>query len=283
MPMTSATATPPALQTVQLDDGLTLGYRELGEGPPVLLLHGWPTSSLLWRGVMPALAERHRTVALDMPGFGGSDKPLDMRYDFADFEQAIDGFLAKLGIDRVALALHDLGGPIGVHWALGRPGRLSGLALLNTLLYPEFSPAVIEFVTALTTPDERDKLTRPEGLADVMRLGLADPEHLSVEALAGVVAPFQGDDDRLALAKAGIGLDPAGFGEIAAGLPSLDVPVCVVYGADDRILPDVAQTMARVKADIPHADVTAIEGCGHFLQEEASERVGELLAEFFGR
>ena len=281
--MTETTIPTPALQTLELEDGLTLGYRELGSGPPVLLLHGWPTSSFLWRGVMPAIAEAGRAIALDLPGFGGSDKPVEADYGFEFFEQAIDGFLAKLGIERVGLAVHDLGGPVGVHWALGRPGRVTHLALLNTLLYPEFSPAVIEFVTACTTPELREKLTSPDGLADVMRLGLADEANLSHAALAGVLAPFGDDESRLALARAGIGLDPAGFGEIAAKLGTLEMPVRIVYGEQDRILPDVAETMAWVKRDLPQAEVTALGGCGHFLQEEQPERVGELLAEFFSR
>ncbi len=138
---------PPPTQTLELEDGLTLGYRELGEGPPVLLLHGWPTSSFLWRNVMPPIAGANRVIALDLPGFGASDKPADGRYDFEMFERAIDGFLERLEIDRLGLAVHDLGGPVGVHWALGRKERVESLALLNTLLYPEFSPAVIEFVT----------------------------------------------------------------------------------------------------------------------------------------
>ena len=86
-----------ATKTVQVD-GLRLAYRELGDGPPVLLLHGWPTSSFLWREVMRPIARANRVVALDLPGFGASDKPNDIRYNFGFFGRALDGFLAKLGI-----------------------------------------------------------------------------------------------------------------------------------------------------------------------------------------
>jgi len=87
------------LRTVRSADGMVLAYRELGAGPPVLVLHGWPTSSYLWRRVMGPLARRHRVVALDLPGFGGSDKPTGVRYSFGIFERAIDGFLVALQID----------------------------------------------------------------------------------------------------------------------------------------------------------------------------------------
>jgi pimeloyl-ACP methyl ester carboxylesterase len=278
----SVTTAPP-LKTLEVAGGTTLGYREMGAGPAVLLVHGWPTSSFLWREVMPAIAETNRVLAIDLPGFGASDKPPHSRYTFADFEQAIDGFLAALQIDQLGLAAHDIGGPVAVRWALTRPGRVTRLALLNTLLYPEFDDSVIQFVIELATPATRAHRTSDAGLAEVMRLGMHDPALIDDEVLAGVFAPFETAEERRALALAGIGLEPKGFAEIAAGLSSLTMPVRAVYGADDRVLPDVATTMRRLAIDVSHAEVTEIPECGHFLQEEAPELVGELLAEFFRR
>jgi haloalkane dehalogenase len=274
-----ATAT---IEKVQVD-GLELAYRELGTGEPVLLLHGWPTSSFLWRDVMPTIARGNRVVALDLPGFGASAKPLGVGYGFEFFDRSLDGFLSALGIDRVALAVHDLGGPIGLHWAVHRPQRLTKLALLNTLVYPEFSEAVMNFVQACSTPGPREWITSPEGLEAAMRLGLAEDANLTDEVLAAVREPFGDEDSRRALADAGIGLELDGFHEIARLLPSLDVPVRIVYGERDRILPDVAETMARVKQDLPQAEVTPMPDCGHFLQEEAPHEIGESLARFFAR
>jgi pimeloyl-ACP methyl ester carboxylesterase len=261
-------------------DGLALAYRELGSGPPVLLLHGWPTSSFLWRHVMPPIARRNRVIAVDLPGFGASDKPA-VRYGFEFFERVLDSFLEVLDIDRVAIAVHDLGGPIGLHWALHRPERVTKLALLNTLVYPEFSEAVLQFIRACTEPESREFLTSPEGLEAAMRLGLADDGKLTEEVLSGVREPFRTDESRRALADAGIGLEPEGFVEIARLLPSFRMPVRIVYGEQDPILPDIVETMARVKRDLPQAEVTALPGCGHFLQEEEPREIGELLAEFF--
>jgi pimeloyl-ACP methyl ester carboxylesterase len=271
-----------ALETAQVD-GLTIGYRELGDGPAVMLLHGWPTSSYLWRNVMPAMAAGNRVIAPDLPGFGVSDKPVDATYDFAYFERALDGLLGVLDVDRVGIAVHDLGGPIGVHWALRNPDRVTGLALLNTLLYPPFAPEVMDFVTALLTPGRREELTSPEGLAEVVRLGLADESNATDELIAAVRAPFEDDASRLALARAAVGLDLEGLAEIEQGVRGLRVPVRVVYGEQDRALPDVAATMERVARELPQTELTSLPGCGHFLQEEDPEQVGELLAEFFMR
>jgi len=269
-----------SLSTVEAA-GLRLAYREQGEGPPVLLLHGWPTSSYLWRNVMPPIAEANRVIALDLPGFGGSDKPPDVRYDFEFFEGALDGFLAALGVDEVAIAVHDLGGPVGVHWALHRPQRVTKVALLNTLVYPEFSEAVIAFIQACTQPELRDQLTSPQGLEAAMKLGVADESNVTDDVVSAVQEPFQTTEARLALAAAGVGLEPEGFAEIARLLPSLEVPVRAIYGEQDRILPDIAETMARVKRDVPHAEVTSLPGCGHFLQEEEPQEIGQQLARFF--
>jgi pimeloyl-ACP methyl ester carboxylesterase len=269
-----------ALDTVHVD-GLKVGYRELGDGPPVLLLHGWPTSSYLWRDVMPAIARANRAIAPDLPGFGVSEKPVGVRYDFDFFERAIDGLLAALGVDEVGLAVHDLGGPIGLHWTIRNRERVTRLALLNTLVYPQFSPAVIEFVTTLTTPGKREQATSPEGLAELAR-DLMPGGFEGLDALiASIVAPFDSADARRALADAAVGLDFEGFTEIEQKLPELKMPVRIVYGEDDRALTDVTATMARVVGDLPQAVVTSLPGRGHFIQEEVPEQVGELLAEFF--
>ena len=262
---------------------LSVAYREQGEGPAVLLLHGWPTSSYLWRNVMPPIAEAgNRVIAIDLPGYGASSKPPGITYDFAFYDGVLDGFLEALGIDRLGLAVHDIGGPIGVHWALHRRERLTKLALLNTLVYPELSDMAKQFIHACSTSPLREQLTSPQGLEAAMRLGLADESALTGEVLAAVVEPFGTDAERRSLADAGIGLEIEGSEEIARLLPSLDVPIRIVYGEQDRILPDVAETMARVKNDCPQAEITALPRCGHFLQEEAPEEIGRLLAEFFG-
>ncbi|WP_245607080.1 alpha/beta fold hydrolase [Pseudonocardia spinosispora] len=261
-------------------DGLKVAYREAGTGPAVLLVHGWPTSSYLWRNVLPAIAEHNRVVAVDLPGFGESDKPL-RRYDFAFFDRFLDGFLAELGIGKVALGVHDIGGPIALHWALNRLDRLTGLALLNTLVYPEFSEEAIDFVRTLLSPDRRAQLTGPEGLAEILRAGVADGPMLSDEVIAAVRAPFVTEQAQRALAAAGSGLSVSGFEDIARLLPEVAVPVRVVYGVRDRLLPDIEDTVAKLRVDLPHAEITSLPDNGHFIQEESPAQVAALLTTFF--
>jgi pimeloyl-ACP methyl ester carboxylesterase len=270
------------VETIKLDNGLTIAYREAGTqhpGPAVLLLHGWPTSSYLWRNVMPPIAQHHRVVAVDLPGFGGSDKPTDVRYSFGFFTEAIDGLIDRLGLGRIVPVGHDIGGPIALRWALDHPGRTAGLGLLNTLVYPEFSEAVREFVADLNDPVRRERLTSPEGLTEIMRAGVADPAGLPDETIAAVLAPFAAADARTALANAGLGLEYRGFVDLGKRLPELRTPLFIVYGGQDQILPDVPETMARIQRDVPGATVAAVPHGGHFVMEDDPATVGRTLAE----
>lgn len=264
-------------------DGLNLHYLTAGpeDGEPVILVHGWPTSSFLWRNVMPSIAEHRRVVALDLPAFGRSSKPTDVSYSLRFYERVLGGFAEHLGADRVGLVVHDLGGPIGLYWAAHNSERIERLALLNTLVYTEMSWAVIAFVTACRLPGVRSYLTSPSGLRGAMRLGVHNRDRLDKGVIAAYQEPFKGKAARRALAKAGFGVHPNGLKEIVAWLPTVDVPVCLTYGARDRILPDVAETMARVKKDVPHAELHELPDCGHFLQEDRPDEIGKILGDFF--
>jgi pimeloyl-ACP methyl ester carboxylesterase len=203
-------------------------------------------------------------------------------YDF--YSGAVRGFLDALEIDDVALGLHDLGGPVGVRFALDNPDRVRAIALTNTLLYPEdMTEMLTQFVEGLQTPGVRERFTGPAGLEAALRLGTNSESSVTDEAIAGVVEPFASDADRLALAKAGAELDDEGTAALARELPGLRVPVRMVYGKQDRILESIGDTVERLQRDLPQAEVTALDGPGHFLQEDDPERVGELLGEFFAR
>ena len=88
-------------------DGLTVAYVGEGQGPPLLLLHGWPTSSSLYRAITPVLAKDHRVVVPDLPGFGASSKPVDRQYSFALFAGVLDALVDRLELDDVGLVVHD--------------------------------------------------------------------------------------------------------------------------------------------------------------------------------
>ncbi len=263
-------------------DGLTIHYLEAGAGDPVLLVHGWPTSSFLWRNVIPHIARTNRVIALDLPGFGKSDKPLDQPYTFRFFAKIVGGFLKNLNVATLGLAVHDLGGPVGLFWACNNMARVSKLAILNTIVYPEMSWAVKLFILGLRLPLVRSFLVSPAGLRLAMKTGLSDARKLTEETVRGAQEPFAEEAARQALIQTAGGLNPKGFFLISERIKQLQIPVRVLYGADDRILPDMAETARRLQNDLPQAEVTSLPDCGHFLQEERPDEVGRLLGTFFG-
>ncbi len=263
---------------------LRLHYLESGAPdpnvPPILLLHGFPTSSHLYRNILPELGKTHRAIALDLPGYGLSDKPLDAAYDYDFYADTLDAFLDALGIGDTHLCVHDLGGPVGLYWMVRHPHRVQKLVVLNTLVYPETSWAVKLFLLALKTPGLRDYLVSPKGIVAAMKLGVVNKGRLNREVLTPYTAPFTDPAARKALLKAASGLGTAGLAQIARALPGYQGTIRLIYGENDRALPDIAQTMRRLQQDHPEAELTALPNCGHFLQEDEPQRVAELISEF---
>lgn len=261
-------------------EGINVHYLEAGEQSTelTLLIHGWPTSSYLWRKVMPELASKHWVVALDLPGFGESDKPLDKAYDFEFWDQFIQQFVAGFGVKKVNLVVHDLGGPVGLIWAVRHPESLSSLVLLNTLVYPELHWSSKLFILMLKTPGLNRWITKPKTIGRTLQLGmetkikLADRLHYA--------DTYQDENAREMLLLSVTRLKPEASAEIGRKIRLIKAPIACIYGENDRVLPDIAKTMARVKADKPQAKVMPLSGCGHFLQEDQPEMLSRLMLDF---
>ncbi|MGB0522967.1 MAG: alpha/beta fold hydrolase [Flammeovirgaceae bacterium] len=264
---------------VQVND-TTVHYLTAGEGEVVLLLHGWPTSSYLWRNIMPELAKTHQVIALDLPGFGKSDKKISDSYSFRYYDDLISGFLTQLGIEQVTLGVHDLGGPIGLYWMVQHMAQVKRLILFNTLVYPEVSWAVKLFVLMTLLPGIRSWLSSAGGIKWVMNFGVHQNHKLSSADIQQYQEPFQALSARKTLLKTAQRLSPKGFQEIARKLPEFAGPVQIIYGKNDKILPKVANTMSRVQKDLPQAQLVALANCGHFLQEDEPEQISEILTKF---
>lgn len=113
-----------------------LAYTDAGSGDrPVVFLHGNPTSSYLWRNVIPHVADSARCLAPDLIGMGGSGKP-DIAYRFADHARFLDAWFDALGLEDVVIVGHDWGGALGMDWAARHPGRAKGIAVIETFLRP---------------------------------------------------------------------------------------------------------------------------------------------------
>ncbi len=264
-------------------ENLNIHYLIAGQGEPILLLHGWPTSSYLWRNIMPQLSEKYQVIAIDLPGFGGSDKRLDDSFSFKYFNRIISGFLDNLGIQKITLGVHDLGGPLGLYWMTQHMDRVKSLVLLNTLVYPEFSWAVKLFGLSTFLPGIKNLLSSSAGIKKVIYFGVNQKHQLSDEVIQNYQAPFKDSNSRKVLLKSVQRLSPKGFQEIAQKLPSFEGAVQIIYGEKDKILPHVKKTMQRVKKDLPQSTVVALPNCGHFIQEESPEQISQVIWDFMNR
>jgi haloalkane dehalogenase len=139
----------------------TMHYEEAGEGDPIVLLHGNPTSSFLWRKVIPGLAGEGRVLAPDLIGMGRSGKP-DIGYRFVDHARYLDAWFDALALERVTLVGHDWGGALGFHWARRHPSRVVAVAFMETIVRPtswdEFPDAARELFQGFRTPGTGEQL-----------------------------------------------------------------------------------------------------------------------------
>jgi len=276
--------------TIHLTEpNFNLHYIESGYDHPkeeiILLVHGWPTSSYLYRHMMEPLAAHHRVIAIDLPGFGKSDKNPNDSFSFRYHAEILQAFIEQQNIQKVHLVVHDLGGPIALWWAQQHRELIASYVLLDTLVFPDFSWAVKLFVGMTLFPLVRTWLSGPSGIAFSMRFGLCNKAILTPEILERYQAPFTNTPDdkaaRKALLRSAHRLHINGFRDIADGLNVITQPTCLIYAENDKVLPKVAATMKRVAAVIPQATIHSIADCGHFLQEEKPEAVVEIISDFY--
>jgi haloalkane dehalogenase len=262
-------------------EGFGMQYLDEGDGAPVLLVHGEPTSSYLWRNLVPPLvANGHRAVAPDLIGFGRSDKPADVEwYSYDRHVASIAQLVDELDLRGITLVVHDWGGPIGLRFAVEHEHLVDRLIVLDTGIGGGRAPSELWL---------RFRAAVRKAGADVDPVRLIESgtvNGLSVEARAAYAEPFPTPESKAGV-RAFPELVPAEpdhlnaepMNRVREALRSWTKPTLVVWGAQDAVLPPA---MAHAFADlIPGAgEPVILEGAGHFLQED---RPDELAAAVLG-
>jgi pimeloyl-ACP methyl ester carboxylesterase len=252
-------------------------------GSPIVLLHGFGTSSFLWRHVGPALAlEQHTAYAIDLFGHGESDRPLDAEFGIAEQSEYLERALTALRVARAVIVGVDLGGGVALRLAAMRPDRVARLVLVNTVGFDGLPGPDIRSLQRNTA---RFALRVSRGLfgaapllTPLLERSVADPERMPPRLVARYLAPYVGREGvthLLALARSVHAedleeLDPA---EVVA-------PTLVVRGEEDHWLD--AAIAERLVASLPNAQLVRLPGVGRLVPEEAPERLSELILEFVG-
>ena len=252
-----------------------LSYRESGpaDGPVALLLHGFPESSHMWTGVMPAIAEAGwRAVAPDFAGFG--DSPPDPPGTWERHIEAVERFRRALGIERCVPVMHDWGGLIGMRWACEHPDAVRALVISATGFFPDgkwhgMAKALKEEGTG---EQLMDGFTR-DGFQAVMR---QSSEGMRDEAIEDYWKAFADDTRRrgvLELYRSGDFSKLEGY-----DLAGLGVPALLVWGEEDEFAPVAGAH--RFERELPDTELVVVDGAHHFVWEDAPERCAEALTGF---
>ncbi|WP_327719567.1 alpha/beta fold hydrolase [Streptomyces sp. NBC_00490] len=275
--------------------GLDVHYREAGpaDAPALLLLHGFPSSSHMFRDLIPLLADRYRLIAPDHIGFGRSSAPgaSDFAYTFAELAEITAEFTEQLGLKEYALYIQDYGAPIGLRLALAHPERVTAIVTQNGNAYEEglgkeaWAP-VLALIAERTPETEAPvrEISSPDGIKWQYLHGVP-------EDLRHLVSPDAYEHDAALMARPGqpeIQLDLiADYGSNFALYPAFhdyfrtsQVPLLAVWGAHDEIF--VPAGALAYQCDLPKAEIHLLP-TGHFALETHAPQIGALIGDFLSR
>jgi pyruvate dehydrogenase E2 component (dihydrolipoamide acetyltransferase) len=250
--------------------GRRLRYLDLGEGDgvPVLLVHGFGADLNTWLFTQPALAARRRAVALDLPGHGGSAREVGAG-DVESLTDAVEGALGALGVERVHLVGHSMGGAVAISQTLHRPERIASLTLIASAgLGPEINASFIDgFV----------RMARRREAVEVIGLLVHDPALVSRAMVEDVLRYKRLDGVSAALAKIAQAWFPGGRQslDLTGQIAELAMPVQVIWGRQDRIIP-----VAHAEALANRLPVRILDAAGHLPHMEKAGEVNRLIEQF---
>lgn len=266
--------------------GHRLFYREAGpaEAPTIVLLHGFPTSSHMYRHLIPALATRYHVVAPDYLGSGASDAPAEFTYTFDALAELTLGLLDQLGLERFALYIQDFGAPVGLRVAAGNPGRVTAIVTQNGNAYVDgLGDGLPQKLAAgtLTEEDLRGMVTLEATKAQYLD-GVPDPTLVSPDVWV--------HDQALLDRPGGAEIQMALLADYHYNIPlyrkfheyfrTSQVPLLAVWGGNDPIfVADGARAYAR---DLPEAEIHLL-ATGHFALETHLDAIAGYIHGFLGR
>lgn len=256
-----------------------IAYTEAGRGRPhVVLVHGIPTSSYLWREVVPRLADAFHVVALDMLGYGDSDKPTGIDLSVAAQSGYLRELLDGLGIHRAALVGHDIGGGVVQIFAAENPDRVERLVLIDSIAYDSWPEPGIARLKDPAWDQIMETLDLAKGFRKALGRGIVDQAKVTDELAAQFVRPWEGIEGRRAYLRAARALDNRDTLTRIDQIERTAAPTLILWGEQD-----VFQNIEfgrRLAGALPDARLEIIPNAGHWPMEDKPEEVARLIREF---
>ncbi|SDF44068.1 Pimeloyl-ACP methyl ester carboxylesterase [Limimonas halophila] len=264
---------------------IATGVHGPADGTPVVLIHGTPSHSVIWRNVVPRLVEAGLRVHLfDLLGFGASERPLAADTSVAAQEALLGALLHHWGLSDAILIAHDIGGAVGLRAAVHTPERVRGLMLVDSVSYDSWPSetwrAIIrdhfDSYTAMAEPDFHAMLTRQ------LQMTVHDPETMTGEVLDAYLQPLSGPMGKVSFFHHQVRHYDSRYTEaLTPALSGIRVPVHILWGADDRWQP--VSYAHELERDIPGARLETIPDTGHFSPEDAPGAVADAVRAFARR
>lgn len=257
---------------------LEVAYYEAGEegaDPPIVLLHGIPTNSFLWRHVVDALTEERRVIAPDMVGYGNSSMRDGFDRSIRTQEAMIDSLFDTLGLDAVSLVGHDLGGGVFLRFAAHQPDRVERLVLSNAVAYDSWP---IQFITDMGLPEtarETDVDELQETLDEMLR-GTLYGDEVDEAFVEGMKAPWASEQGVTSLVRDAVATNTSHTTEIDP--TAVTAETLLLWGAEDEFQP--VEYAERLEDDVDDAELVGLEEANHWVPEDRPEAYRERLVEF---
>jgi pimeloyl-ACP methyl ester carboxylesterase len=274
-------------------DGLNLFYREAGDvaAPAILLLHGFPTSSHMFRDLIPLLCDRYHVIAPDYPGFGYSDAPTIDKFDYT-FDHLADivaGFTDAVGLHRYALYMQDFGGPVGFRLATRFPQKVTALIVQNANAYDEgVTEGVKNVVLRAWTDHSEEASTQLRALFELpvtkrqFLEGATDPSLVNPDSWThaqwGMDRP--GNREVQFAIHANYGSNPERYDEWQQYFRQHQPPTLVAWGRGDFVF--AQEGALAYQRDIPEAEIHLLDA-GHFALETHAGEISDLIRSFLDR
>jgi len=253
-----------------------LSYVDVGEGEPVVLIHGIPTWGYLWHRQLTELSAHHRVLIPDLLGFGYSDRSDRFDRSITVQAEALDAWLDGLGVERASLVAHDIGGGVALRLATLFPHRVARLCVMNAVCYDSWP---IELMLQFGHPEADRKLSAGNAiwvLHHGLKQGFArSPDN---ELMAGLLAPYATEVGKLSLIRDAAALNTNLTMELTVRLPDIRVPTLILWGEEDRF--QVIRYAERLAGDIPGARMVAIADARHFVMLDQPALVEARVREF---